>query len=207
MHAMARAFLVLLVASTAFAQERVVLEVPRGAVGAVFVRGVKGDSTELTIVFPSSVVENPGGGWVERGETATKGPVAVKGELVLFDEAGVVHRFFSGPFQLRFWCHNDGGEQTRPELKLSLVLPRALKPNEALGGLAGFVVVARSGKTPTLPRVKGKATELLGDLEADGKPEAAIRKSWSTNCDPPMKSTQVSLITGRGEEDLRCCGP
>ncbi len=204
---MARSFVLLLVACSAFAQERVQLEVPRGSVGAVFVRGTTGDATDLTVVFPASVVENPGGGWIESGETATKGPVEMKGELVLFDDAGVVHRFFSGPFQLRFWCHNDGGLQARPELKLSLVLPRTLKPNEALGGLAGFVVVARSGKTPTLPKVKAKAKELLGDLDGDGKPEAAIQKSWSTNCDPPMKGTQLSLITGTSDEALRCCGP
>jgi hypothetical protein len=98
MHAMARSFVLLLVACSAFAQERVQLEVPRGSVGAVFVRGTTGDATDLTVVFPASVVENPGGGWIESGETATKGPVEMKGELVLFDDAGVVHRFFSGHF-------------------------------------------------------------------------------------------------------------
>ena len=35
---MARSFVLLLVACSAFAQERVQLEVPRGSVGAVFVR-------------------------------------------------------------------------------------------------------------------------------------------------------------------------
>lgn len=197
------------------AGEAPILEIPVGSLGVATVVGVKGEQTRLRLVFAAGVVENPNGGQIPSGETTfTKGPVTIKGELVLFDRSGVVHRFTAKPFTMRFWCENDGGYQVRPELELSVTLPRALVPQPALQNLAGFIVVAPKGKPPSLPALTRPAgapkLALVGDLDGDGRPEAGLETAPdpANNCDgKPRNNLTIELVMATGAESLRCCGP
>lgn len=206
------AFALVMAAPLARAEGPPILELPVGSVGAVKVLGTEGAKTRLQLIFPGDRVDNPNGGQVPSGETFTKGPVTAKGELVLFDARGVVHRFSSKPFTMRFWCENDGGSQVRPELTVTLELPRALTPQAPLQNLAGFVVVAPKGKVPKLPSLSkpGVTHALVGDLDSDGAPEAGLLTApdGANNCDgTPKNNLTITLLAGERSDALRCCGP
>lgn len=185
------------------------LELNPGAVGAVYV--VKaGPTATLRIVFPAPYIENPNGGQVERGDGATIVPVTVVGELVLFDEKGVVQRFRSKAFKTKFWCENDGGRQTRAEAQVSLKLERPIEAKAALQQLAGFVVVAKTGEVPKLPALKKAQFAASGDLDGDGAADVGVvtAQDEAGNCDgKPKNNLTITLMHGEADHALRCCGP
>ena len=131
----------------------------------------------------------------------------------MFDGAGELGELKDAKFSMRFWCDNDGGQQYRPEATVKVnvsAFPRALAPVKATQSVAAFVVVAPAKKLPKLVAVSLKGPELVGDLNADGKPEAVVvtAPDEAQNCDgQPKNNLTVTLITASPQEALRCCGP
>jgi hypothetical protein len=205
----------LLICRLAWAEAPPVLELQPGAVGAVYLVSSDKDSATVDVVFPASAVKNPGGGWVERGEGATKGPVLVRGVVALFDAKGrLVELPSSNGLKMTFWCENDGGQQYRPALRMKVAVAKLARPLvgvEALQKLAAFAVVTPAGKTVKLaPVALRDAAPLTGDLDGDGKPEAAIvtAPDDAKNCDgKPANNLTLTLHTAEGDSPLRCCGP
>lgn len=187
----------------AIATEQPQLELWPGAVGAAYVTKRAGAETTLTLVFPRDAVKPV--------DHATKGrPVVVQGELVLFDEKGLVQRLPAKDFLMRFWCENDGGQQVRAEVVVKVKLARPLQPRAELQQLGGFVVVAKKGEAPKLPPVTASPLALMGDLEGDGVPEAGLvtAPDEANNCDgKPANNLTITLHANGRADALRCCGP
>lgn len=208
-------FVALLLCGPAWAEAPPVLEILPGAVGVAYRVSSDAEWTTVDVVFPASTVKNPGGGWIERGETATKGPGYVRGAVVLFDARGrLIELPSSKGLKMVFWCENDGGQQYRPTLRTKVAtskLARPLRGVEALQSLAAFAVVTPAGKTVKLAPIRLQEAEpLTGDLDGDGKPEAAILTSPddAQNCDgKPANNLTLTLRTAQGDDSLRCCGP
>jgi hypothetical protein len=171
-------------------------QVPEASVGVAYSTGTP---NRLRVVFPLSV---------------KPGPQAIDGELVLFDEKGVLGRVKpKAPAQAVRWCENDGGDQWRPELTIDAPsTKRKLAPRERMQNIVAFVAVVKSGTK--LRGVEWRTTDeeraFDGDFDGDGKPEAVIylAPDDAKNCDgEPKNNLRVSLLAANRWSELRCCGP
>jgi hypothetical protein len=134
-------------------------------------------------------------------------PVAegVTGELVVFDALGTLARVPVPALERKMWCENDGGEQFRlegvvPEIP---VAPRQLETLADADGIVAFVWLGPSGAVLP-PADPEQSVRWLGDLEGDGKPEAAV-VGWPDEA--MCEDGNLALRTARGTAPLRCCGP
>jgi hypothetical protein len=152
------------------------------------------------------------------------------GELVLFDEAGVLGRYPIDSFNVRLWCQNDGGLQFRRETRLSIdpkTLARPLRQRPELQGLAALVKIVAPGeappKAPSLPAIEGGKVALRG-VAAKGGEAVAYLISWPADdgCEPlgwgdPRKKVLVPkgaldlglslYAVGEQPDPIVCCGP
>ncbi|MHB8872498.1 MAG: hypothetical protein ACYC8T_02320 [Myxococcaceae bacterium] len=207
-----------LIALAALAQTpgKAPMRVEQGRVGAVYASPLQKGGHELRIVFPGTVRPDLEGSYEEALKHTE--PVAIDGDLVIFDGKGVIARVSSQPAILRFWCENDGGMQYRPELNVTLpasALKRKLAPQGRLQNLAAFaLVVPKGGKNFKAPGVAWRTTDyervMDGDANGDGKPDAVIyvAPDDAGNCDgKPENNLTIHLLAGDRWDELRCCGP
>ena len=182
---------------------------PPGAVGVVYLLRKTGGALFLRLVFPEAAVKDR-----ERIAKAGGGVrVRIDGALHLFDADGTLGELPEGlAATTTMWCHNDGGEQYRPELELPAPawLSRR-KPHgvEALQKIAAFVMVGDKKLATVTPR-RGQDIRLRGDRDGDGFPDAIVHviPDDAGNCDGlPRNDLETLLETAAGTAPLRCCGP
>jgi hypothetical protein len=200
------------------AQDAPKLSLAVGSVGVVYNAAAKDGGYALRVVFPASTA--PGlDDWSRGKDYKETTPVAIEGDLVLFDDKGQLARVPATAAAARFWCENDGGSQFRPELTLNVParsLKRKLSPRASTQGIAAFAaVVPKNVKAKfKLAEIAWHATDAQrvfdGDFDGDGKPDAVLYQQHddANNCDgEPQNSLTVELLSGKDWGALRCCGP
>lgn len=186
-----------------------------GAIGVAYVVKSKKTTVTLRVVFPGSAV-GAGGDAGGDGSSAPASKVMVPTALWLFDAKGALAQLpLVKTVKRVFWCENDGGKQSRPEVELKVpaeTLARSLRPIRELQGIAAFVIVAASPKqaleTPTSP--EGGKVYATGDIDGDGLVDALLwaHPDEAGNCDgKPANNLVATLRTAKGDAALRCCGP
>lgn len=201
-----------LLASAGGAQKAISLR--SGAIGAVRVTAADASSYSVEVLFPLEELngfsrEDLYGKW----SYDLKVPVKSPGTVTLFDEKGQVGTIAVGEFTIVFWCENDGGVHFRPTWVGKIQrerLSRALKPARAVDGIAAFAKVVGHANPVGAARLEHQMKIALeGALDHHGKIVAQVLTTPSdAGCgDDLTESLAIMLRTGRGDSELRCCGP
>lgn len=184
------------------------------SIGVAYLKDIKENNYDLELVFPISRVKNHYWNGKMKPGSDNIYSFHFKGEIKLFDKKGVLASILLDQlFHVNFWCENDGGIQFRPVTKIRLskgaVLRGLSASRDDLQNLVCFVVVNGNSAYP-FPTVDTIKPRLAGDLDGDGKMEAAILTILddAENCDLNPPNHQMIFLNANGEKTpLRCCGP
>jgi hypothetical protein len=188
-----------------------------GSIGVIYVLDETPTSVHLKVVFPKGTVENyPTPFPTTHPYHKARLPFVYHGSLVVFDAKGTT-AVLDGPvhFDLVFWCENDGGDQYRPEARITVDksrLAHPLQPVRAIQSAAAFALAGGSetGIEPVQIVPAKTDIRLSGRLTPAGELAAYIRvePDDAENCDadPPNNLTAI-LTTAASESPMHCCGP